>query len=112
MLMHRSRLSFEDRREIKVSRHYITANGTEITEEMINTWCEAYEKGELPEGDYFHGPVVYGMPPHSNEKSSVLQVVIPEGMKKDIEKRAQSEGISINSFVLGRLMDGLLAREA
>lgn len=51
------------------------------------------------------------MPPHSNEKSSVLQVVIPEGMKKDIEKRAQSEGISINSFVLGLLMDGLLLQE-
>ena len=110
--MHRSRLSFEDRREIKVSRHYITASGTEITEEMIDAWCEAYEKGELPEGDYFHGPVVYGMPPHSDEKSSVLQVVIPEGMKKYIEKRTQSEGISINSFVLGLLMDGLLAREA
>ncbi len=95
-----------------MSRHYITASGTEITEEMIDAWCEAYEKGELPEGDYFHGPVVYGMPPHSDEKSSVLQVVIPEGMKKYIEKRTQSEGISINSFVLGLLMDGLLAREA
>ena len=95
-----------------MSRHYIAASGTEITEEMIDMWCEAYEKGELPEGDHFHGPVVYGMPPHSNEKSSVLQVAIPEGMKKDIEKKAQSEGISINSFVLGLLMDGLLAREA
>ena len=29
----------------------------------------------------------------------------------DIEKRAQSEGISINSFVLGLLMDGLLLQE-
>lgn len=112
MLMHRSRLSFEDRRETKVSRNYITANGTEITEEMIDIWCEAYKKGELPEGDHFHGPIVYGMPPHSNEKPSVLQVVMPEGMKKDIEKKAQSEGISINSFVLGLLMDGLLTREA
>ena len=95
-----------------MGRHYITASGTEITEEMIDMWCEAYEKGELPEGDYFHGPVVYGMPPHSNEKSSVLQVSIPEGTKKDIEKKAQSEGISINSFVLGLLMDSLLARKA
>ena len=33
-----------------MSRNYITANGTEITEEMIDTWCEAYEKGELPGG--------------------------------------------------------------
>ena len=112
MLTHRPRLSLEERKEIEMDKPYITASGTEITEETINTWCEAYEKGELPEGDYFHGSVVYGMPPHSNEKSSVLQVVIPEGMKKDIEKRAQSEGISINSFVLGLLMDGLLAREA
>lgn len=95
-----------------MSRHYIAASGTEITKEMIDMWCEAYEKGELPEGDYFHGPVVYGMPPHSNEKSSVLQVVIPEGIKKDIEKKAQSGAISINSFVLGFLMDGLLTREA
>lgn len=110
--MHRSRLSFEDRKETKVGEHYIAASGTEITKEMIDMWCEAYEKGELPEGDYFYGPVVYGMPPHSNEKSSALQVVIPEGMKKDIEKKAQSGGISINSFVLGLLMDGFLAREA
>lgn len=94
-----------------MSRHYITASGTEITEEMIDMWCEAYEKGELPEGDYFHGPVVYGMPPHSNEKSSVLQVAIPEGMKKDIEEKAQNEGISTGSFVLSLLTDGLLARE-
>lgn len=95
-----------------MSRQYIAASGTEITEEMIDTWCEAYEEGELPEGDYFHGPVVYGIPPHSNEKSSVLQVSIPEGTKKDIEKKAQSEGISINSFVLGLLMDSLLVRKA
>lgn len=95
-----------------MSRHYITASGTEITEEMIDAWCEAYEKGELPEGDYFHGPVVYGMPPHSDEKPSVLQVAIPEGMKKDIEKKGQNEGISTGSFVPSLLMDGLLAREA
>ena len=57
MLMPRSRLSFEDRKETKVSRYYIAASGTEITEEMIDIWREAYKKGELPEGDHFHGPV-------------------------------------------------------
>ena len=29
---------------------YIAANGQEITEAMIGSWCDAYERGEFPEG--------------------------------------------------------------
>ena len=28
---------------------YIAANGQEITEAMIGSWCDAYERGEFPE---------------------------------------------------------------
>lgn len=27
---------------------YIAANGQEITESMIERWCDAYEQGEFP----------------------------------------------------------------
>lgn len=29
---------------------YIAANGLEITDALIDQWCEAYEQGEFPEG--------------------------------------------------------------
>ena len=44
---------------------YIAANGQEITEAMIGSWCDAYERGEFPESERtvrplalaFHPPV-------------------------------------------------------
>ena len=46
--------------------NYIAANGQEITETMIDRWCEAYEKGEFPEGEHTVGGVAMGRPlyPH------------------------------------------------
>ena len=29
---------------------YIAANGQVITDALIDQWCEAYERGEFPEG--------------------------------------------------------------
>ena len=37
---------------------YIAANGQEITEAMIGSWCDAYERGEFPEGERTVGEVV------------------------------------------------------
>ena len=44
---------------------YIAANGQEITEAMIGSWCDAYERGEFPEGERTGGEVVLGRPPLS-----------------------------------------------
>ena len=34
-----------------MSKTYVAANGKEITNEMIDRWCESYENGEFPEGE-------------------------------------------------------------
>ena len=44
---------------------YIAANGQEITEAMIDRWCDAYERGEFPEGEHTVGDVVHGKPQRS-----------------------------------------------
>lgn len=44
-------------------RKWVAANGQEITEEMIGRWCDAYERGEFPEGERTVGGVVHGRPP-------------------------------------------------
>ena len=40
--------------EVAMSRTWVAANGQEITEEMIDHWCDAYERGESPQivGEY------------------------------------------------------------
>lgn len=48
---------------------YMAANGQEITDEMIDTWCEAYERGEFPVGEHAVGEVIMGRPPLSAEKA-------------------------------------------
>lgn len=47
---------------------YIAANGQEITEAMIGSWCDAYERGEFPEGERTVGEVVMGRPPSVGRK--------------------------------------------
>ena len=44
---------------------YIAADGQEITEEMIETWCDAYERGEFPEGEYAVSEPIDGYPRRS-----------------------------------------------
>lgn len=92
-----------------MSKTYIAANGQEITEEMIDRWCEAYDKGEFPEGEYTLGPIVYGRPPLSSEGTAVLSVKVPIGMKRAIEREARNEGITASAFARKALEDRLLA---
>ncbi len=60
---------------------YIAANGQEITEAMIGSWCDAYERGEFPDGERTVDEVAMGRPPLSAEKTVTLNVKIPVGMK-------------------------------
>lgn len=92
-----------------MSKTYIAANGQEITEEMIDRWCDAYEKGEFPEGERTVGPVVYGRPPMSSEGTAVLSIKVPIGMKRALEREAKIEGISTSAFARSALADKLLA---
>jgi hypothetical protein len=95
-----------------MSKAYMAANGQEITEEMIDRWCDAYEKGEFPEGEHTVGAVVCGRPPLSYEGSSVLSVKIPIGMKRAIERKATSDGLSTSAYVRSVLVSDLVDRSA
>lgn len=69
----------EGREESAMSKGYVAANGQEITEEMIARWCEAYERGEFPEGERSSGQVMLGCPPLSTEGPLSSQSRLPSG---------------------------------
>ena len=91
-----------------MSKSYVAANGQEITEEMIDRWCEAYESGEFPEGERSTGEVVYGRPPLSSEGTAVISVKVPVGMKAALERKAKAEGMTVSAAARGALSDWLL----
>ena len=88
---------------------YIAANGQEITDAMIDKWCESYERGEFPKGEHSIGAVVVGRPPLSSEQTVTLNIKVPLGMKAALAKRAQSEGVSLSAYARGVLADSILA---
>ena len=88
---------------------YIAANGQEITEAMIVSWCDAYERGEFPEGERTVGEVVMGRPPLSAEKTVTLNVKVPVGMKATLAKRAKEHGTTTSAYVRGILANDILA---
>lgn len=88
---------------------YTAADGREVTEEMIDRWCEAYERGEFPEGERTVGGVVRGRPPLSNEGSAVISIKVPAGMKVAVERKARSQGMSTSAYARDALVDKLLA---
>lgn len=88
---------------------YIAANGQEITDAMIDSWCAAYERGEFPEGERSVGGVVMGRPPLSTEKTVTLTVKLPAGMKAAVLRRAEQEGTTASAYTRSVLADSLLA---
>lgn len=51
-------------------------DGREITEEMIGRWCEAYEKGEFPEGEHTVGGVICGQQQASQTCAACLNEAV------------------------------------
>ena len=88
---------------------YIAANGQEITEEMINAWCEAYERGEFPEGERTVGGVVMGRPPLSAEKTTTVTIKIPIGMKAALTTKAEKQGVTMSAYVRSILANDILS---
>lgn len=91
-----------------MSKSYTAADGRPITDEMIDRWCEAYDKGEFPEGERSDGPVLHGRPPLSAEGSAVISIKVPVGMKRAIEREAKAEGMSTSAYARAALADKLL----
>lgn len=50
-----------------MGKTYTAANGQVVTDEMIDAWCESYERGEFPDGEHTVGGIVHGRPPLSGE---------------------------------------------
>lgn len=46
-----------------MGKTYTAANGQVVTDEMIDAWCESYERGEFPDGEHTVGGIVRGRPP-------------------------------------------------
>ena len=88
---------------------YIAANGQEITEEMINRWCDAYERGEFPKGERTVGGVVMGRPPLSADKTTTVTVKIPVGMKAGLVKKAGEHGTTLSAYVRSVLANDIIA---
>ncbi len=88
---------------------YIAANGQEITEDMINTWCESYDKGEFPKGERTVGGVVMGRPPLSAEKTTTVTVKIPIGMKAALTSKAEKQGVTMSAYVRSILANDILS---
>ena len=80
-----------------MGKTYTAANGQVVTDEMIDAWCESYERGEFPDGE------------HTGEGTATLSVKIPLGMKEAIRRRAAAEGMTPSEFARAALSEKLLA---
>jgi hypothetical protein len=89
-----------------------SADGREVTEQMLSGWAAALDRDEWPEGWANIGGVVAGRPPLSAEGSAVLSVKVPPSMKRTIEEAARQEGVTTSDFVRSLLASGLLRRGA
>lgn len=88
---------------------YIAPNGQEITDEMIDRWCESYERGEFPEGERSAGPVVMGRPPLSSGQTVSLTIKLPTGMRAAIKRKAEAAGTTTSAYARSVLIDDLMA---
>lgn len=88
---------------------YIAANGQEMTDALIDQWCEAYERGEFPEGERTVGGVVTGRPPLSMEKTTTFTIKLPVGMKAALMKKAKEQGKSASSYTREIIAEDLMA---
>lgn len=88
---------------------YIAANGQEITDALIDQWCEAYEQGEFPEGEHMVGGVVMGRPPLSMEKTVAFTIKMPVGMKAAIAKKAKENGKTASGYARDLIAEDLMA---
>ena len=56
---------------------YMASNGQTVTDEMIDKWCEHYDKGEFPPGEHTVGALVPGRPLAPGPASPTLDTASP-----------------------------------
>ena len=87
---------------------YEAADGTIFTDNDINRWCEYYDRGEFPPGEHSTGEIVHGKPPRTGAEQTSLTIKVPVGLKKAINAKAKSAGISTSAFVRNQLVQACI----
>lgn len=85
------------------------ANGKPITDEMLNTWCEALDSDEWPSDWKNEGDVIYGKPPLSKGGSVTLSIKVPAAMKEKIAEEAKKRGTTTSNYARALLAEAMLA---
>lgn len=85
------------------------ADGSVVTDEMIDGWCEALDRDEWPEGWKSRSEIVYGRPPPSVDGTVTLSIKVPVAMKQAIASEAKRRGTSTSNYARALLAEALLA---
>lgn len=85
------------------------ANGSSVTDEMIDEWCDALDNDKWPEGWKNRSKVVYGRPPLSAGGTATLSIKVPVAMKQAIAKEAKRHGTSTSNYARALLAEAMLA---
>ncbi len=83
---------------------YKSIDGQTYTDADIEKWCESYDRGEFPEGEYSTGEIVHGRPPRTGAEQTILTVKIPVGLKKALNSKAKQAGITTSALVREQLV--------
>lgn len=76
----------------------VAENGLPVTEGMVQEWCDAYDRGCLPDGYEVEGPVM-GRPRLFDEEMVSLTVRLTKSQKQSLEQRAKELGITTSAYV-------------
>ena len=74
-------------------------DGTPITAEMVDGWCEAYDAGRLPDGYAVDGGVRKGRPRLSAEGMASMTVRVPRSQKEALAREAAQRGMDLSGYV-------------
>ncbi len=77
----------------------VSEGGIPVTGAMIDEWCAAYDKGELPEGYEVEGVVTRGRPPLHGERMESMTVRLPHSQKIALEQEARAHGVPTSAYV-------------
>lgn len=87
-------------------------DGTLVTEEMIEGWCDALDNDEWPSGWVNVGDIVSGQPPVAATCSEPITTKVTKAMKNALVLEAEKEGISTSEAMREALTEWLLRKSA
>lgn len=84
------------------------AAGQAVSDGMIETWAEALDRDEWPEGWVNVGGIVDGAPPARRGRTVTLTVRVPPAVKTALEARAREAGETVSATARGLLEEALV----